>query len=125
VRTMMNAVVHARDDHGIAAVVAPAVRLHVSVDLFAGARITVHGPLRDMVLLRLARTLDDEAAASLKRCPECGNPFVRTGRKKYCGRKCTNRATWKGYVKSGGAEESRRRFYAKYGWRRGGRPRGA
>lgn len=56
-------------------------------------------------------------------CPSCGNPFLATGRKKYCSRECTNREAWKNYPEKK-KRRSRAKQYAKRGWRLGARKGG-
>ena len=56
----------------------------------------------------------------LRRCPECGRPFVRVRRQLYCDSKCTDRATWRNYPKEK-KNRHRERQYAKHGWRLGAR----
>ena len=73
------------------------------------------------MLLALLLTTS-KVGPNVRRCPECGQFFVRVRRQIYCRDQCTDRATWRNYP-----EEKKRRArkpqYEKNGWTQGARPR--
>jgi hypothetical protein len=57
------------------------------------------GPMRDVFITQLVFLLRRAGVESIKRCPapECDRIFWKTGRRKYCSQRCTNRAVFEAW----------------------------
>ncbi len=93
----------------------PAIWGSVYHHVHAYPRTAIFQAVRDLIL---------EAGDRLLACPVCGMPFLAIGRRKFCGRVCTNKATWAAYPASR-KRKARKKWYGKNGWRFGARRKGA
>ena len=93
-------------------------------DVVTGAKgkrtLRIGGSVRAGFLLTLAFLLAGTGAPTVLKCPECGRPFVRVRRQKYCRDACTDRATWRNYPTEK-KRRARQRQYDKNGWTLGAR----
>lgn len=83
-------------------------------------RGSVGGSVRASFLLTLWLLLLGKNLPPVKKCPECGQLFVRVRRQKYCRDACTDKATWRNYPKEK-KRQARQRQYDRHGWTLGKR----
>jgi hypothetical protein len=85
-----------------------------------GERLAFSGPAIEVFRITLAMVLASAVGQRVLKCPECGRYFERVGRQKYCGDRCTDKATWRNYSPAK-KRRAREKEYAKYGWTVGAR----
>lgn len=60
--------------------------------------LLVEGSVRDTFMLLLASALTQVPSKLVGRCPECGRLFLASGKRRYCDRACTNKASMKTWL---------------------------
>ncbi len=112
-----------RGDHLPLAAGAVGLALRVSGD--GVVVVDVEGKLHARVVHAVVALLASVPADTVRRCPQCGRYFVKASMGRpavYCGRACTNAATWASVQADPTRLEAyRARAYAVRGWRRGAR----
>jgi hypothetical protein len=97
--------------------VVPAVKVEVEQALTriddGRTVLQVFGPARDVYLDMLFRIFGGRETDPIRRCPECGNWFVRQRRQKYCTLVCTRKVNNRTYPTTNAYLESRARQYSK------------
>jgi hypothetical protein len=78
--------------------------------------LVVSGTVRDVFMYVLLLTLAQEPNASVRRCQTCGEMFMRAGKRLFCSRRCTNKASmtrWHARHGVDAARRAKRRLYEK------------
>ena len=59
--------------------------------------------VQEAAIQELERVLDSMET----KCPECGAPFIKFGKKRYCNRACTRRAAWRRWTAANPRQRAR------------------
>lgn len=100
--------------------VAATVTGSVTVSATAGRFMFRARGRAEVFQLVLVYLLSEPVGARIRKCPECGEIFLRVRRQLYCSDTCTDRVTWRNYppVKK---RRARKKQYEKHGWTLGAR----
>lgn len=83
--------------------------LHLSVLPYRDrSLLLVRGTVRDTFMYVLSSALTQTPNRLVGRCPECGRLFLARGKRRYCDRTCTNRASMKTWLARRQVPDARR-----------------